>query len=161
MLCLASLLFCSPIIVLAQVARTLTAVPVNSFWSLDPMTGAVLLGGHSHLKGETREQSAHHVRQWLIAYFSDWDEQSTGEANKLFFSARMRGLHPGVELKCVVGIKFEKNGFRYILSQLRIGAPNGAGTMFWHDLNRLLDDPDFHQDIEQFREELEQALPNL
>ena len=144
----------------AQGVRPL-AQTATTFWSLDAATGVVLLDGHSHLVGETPEQSAQHVRQWLTAYFPDWSEFNPSDSSKLFFSTRMRRLHAGVELKFQVGIKFEKNGFRYVLTKFRIGCPTGAGIMQWHDLNRVLNDSDFRVDIEQFQEELEQAMNRL
>lgn len=137
------------------------ALPIDPFWPREPATGAVQFDGHSRLKGETPAQSADHLRLWLTAYFSDWKEYTYGDTTKLFFTARLRGLHKGVVLRCAVGAKLEPNGFRFILSQFKVGAPNGAGTVFWHPLHQLLNDPDFRPDINQFQQELQQALANL
>ena len=138
------------------------ALPINPFWPREPVTGAVQFDGHSRLKGETPAQSAQHLRLWLTAYFVDWTEHGyNGDTTKLFFRASMRGLHEAVVLRCAVGAKLEPNGFRYILSQFKVGAPNGQGTMFWHPLHQLLDDPDFRPDLDQFQQELLQALESL
>ena len=85
------------------------------------MTGAVVFEGYSHLQGETRVQSADHLRLWLTAYFTDWTMLGyRGYTTKLFFWAKMWGMYEMVVLRCAVGRKFEPSGFRYALDAGRI-----------------------------------------
>jgi hypothetical protein len=133
----------------------------TAFWPVDPATGTVIFAGHSHQRGERPEESAQYVREWLTASFSRWEEWKSANPSTLLFVAYLRGQHPGVELRCQLVARLEREGFRYSLTQFTVGAPTGEGRMQWQRLDRLLDDTDFRPDIVHFQQGLQHALPNL
>jgi|GEM_PF-2794701 len=135
--------------------------PAVTFWPLDAGTGNVVFNGQSHHSSETPTQAALRLRWWLMTCFANWRESSNSSQDKPGFWVELDGEHSHVVLRCWFAVELEHDGFRYSLSRFQVGAPTGAGLMQWHELHRLLNDPDFRPDIAEFKVQLQQALAQL
>ena len=76
----------------------------------------------------------------------------------LLFRASMRSLARGVELQFTLRTVVHLRGYRYQVANLEIGAPTQGGLVQWLPLHRVLNNPDFRPEVDEFRTRLALAL---
>jgi hypothetical protein len=159
------LLLLSTALPVAAQHPTAQAIPVLApFWRLDAQTGKVAFVGPTAQATAPASAQAEHLRTWMANTCKGlkWWEEQTGTDSTQVYKGLLRGVHQGVGLGFEVHLRHRPSGWQYELTDCLVRSPTGQPNLaHWLPLERQLHDVDFRADVDNFQQQLQQALPSL